>query len=80
MSTIKYRDDITGLRGIAVLAVIFYHAHFSFASGGFIGVDIFFVISGFLITSIILKQIERGNFSLYKFWVKIILTDRQIKQ
>ncbi|MCY4180366.1 MAG: acyltransferase, partial [Litoreibacter sp.] len=56
------------MRAIAVLAVIFFHAQFDFFSGGFVGVDIFFVISGFLITSIIAGQLEQGRFSLLTFY------------
>ena len=71
MSTnIKYRPDIDGLRAIAVLLVVFNHAGFSAFSGGYIGVDVFFVISGFLITRIILEQIEKGRFSLYDFYIR----------
>lgn len=68
MSAIKYRPDIDGLRAVAVLSVLIYHAGFSFLPGGFMGVDIFFVISGFLITSFIVRDIEAGNFSMVGFW------------
>jgi len=64
---LKYRADIDGLRAVAVLAVIFFHAGIPGFSGGFVGVDIFFVISGFLITSIILKEITTGTFSISPF-------------
>ncbi|MEI7825657.1 MAG: acyltransferase family protein, partial [Chlorobiaceae bacterium] len=59
---IKYRADIDGLRAIAVLSVIFFHTGIPGFSGGFVGVDVFFVISGYLITSIILKDIQSGQF------------------
>ena len=60
---ISYRPEIDGLRALAVLAVIFYHAQISILDfepfkGGYIGVDIFFVISGYLITSLILKELK----------------------
>ena len=63
-----YRKEIDGLRSLAVLPVIFYHAGFSFFSGGFIGVDVFFVISGYLITSLILKEKKEETFSLLNFY------------
>ena len=71
---INYRPEIDGLRAIAVSAVIFYHAQFNIFGekifeGGFIGVDIFFVISGYLITSLILKELEAtGKFSFRYFY------------
>ena len=68
MSTILYRPEIDGLRCIAVLSVIFYHAGFSAFSGGFIGVDIFFVISGYLITKIIYPEIQTRQFSFAAFY------------
>ena len=63
-----YRPEIDGLRALAVLPVIFYHAGFGSFSGGFVGVDIFFVISGYLITSLIVQQTKEGYFSLMDFY------------
>ncbi len=70
--SVQYRPEIDGLRAIAVLTVIFYHAGFSFMSGGYLGVDIFFVISGFLITSIIRQEILEERFSIAKFYERRI--------
>jgi peptidoglycan/LPS O-acetylase OafA/YrhL len=67
-----YRTDIDGLRAIAVVAVILFHARFWPFSGGFVGVDVFFVISGFLITSIIKKEFDRREFSIAKFYERRI--------
>ena len=64
----KYRRDIDGLRAIAVLAVVGFHAAPGKIPGGFIGVDIFFVISGYLITTIIIKNLEKGSFSFIEFY------------
>ena len=64
----NYRREIDGLRAIAVLSVIAYHAGFACVSGGFVGVDIFFVISGYLITTLILGEQAEGRFSLLKFY------------
>jgi len=69
---IPYRADIDGLRAIAVLSVIGYHLSPRRMSGGFVGVDIFFVISGFLISSIIYQELESRNFSLVGFYVRRI--------
>lgn len=63
-----YRREIDGLRALAVLPVILFHAGFETFSGGFVGVDIFFVISGYLITTIILTKLEQGKFSILDFY------------
>lgn len=68
----KYRADIDGLRAIAVLAVVAFHAFPSSLRGGFIGVDIFFVISGFLISTIILSSLEKNSFNFVEFYVRRI--------
>lgn len=64
----KYRREIDGLRAIAVLPVVLLHAGFEIFSGGFVGVDIFFVISGYLITNIILGELSEGRFSILRFY------------
>lgn len=64
----EYRREIDGLRAIAVVSVILFHAGFQAFSGGYVGVDVFFVISGFLITSIILSERKSGKFSLVNFY------------
>ena len=67
-----YRADIDGLRALAVLAVVTFHAFPSWLAGGFIGVDIFFVISGYLISTIIYENLERGTFSFLEFYARRI--------
>lgn len=69
----NHRDDIDGLRAVAVLPIVLFHAGFASLSGGFIGVDIFFVISGFLITSIILREMDAGLFSIATFYKRRIV-------
>ncbi|WNK19853.1 acyltransferase family protein [Halomonas piscis] len=64
----QYRPEVDGLRAIAVLPVILFHAGFSAFSGGFVGVDIFFVISGYLITTIIYQEMAQGRFSMWRFY------------
>jgi peptidoglycan/LPS O-acetylase OafA/YrhL len=66
--SLRYRAEIDGLRAVAVVPVILFHAGFSLFSGGFVGVDVFFVISGFLITGILISDIEKGQFSLARFY------------
>tara|TARA_R110002126_G_scaffold110918_1_gene248372 strand:- start:86088 stop:88127 length:2040 start_codon:yes stop_codon:yes gene_type:complete len=65
-----YRKDIDGLRAIAVLLVIFYHIFGTLFTGGFVGVDVFFVISGYLISTHIVKSLEDGNFSFKAFYLR----------
>ena len=64
----KYRAEIDGLRALAVLPVILFHAGFVWFSGGFVGVDVFFVISGYLITTIIISEMAEGKFSIVNFY------------
>ena len=64
----KYRPEIDGLRALAIIPVILFHAGFTAFSGGFVGVDVFFVISGFLITSIIIDDLKSNSFSLARFY------------
>lgn len=68
----QYRKDVDGLRAVAVLPVILYHAGISTFSGGYVGVDIFFVISGYLITGIISAEIAEGTFTVSNFYVRRI--------
>jgi peptidoglycan/LPS O-acetylase OafA/YrhL len=67
---VTYRPDIDGLRAVAVLLVVLFHAWPNWLKGGFIGVDVFFVISGFLITSIILQELNNGTFSIRQFYFR----------
>ena len=71
--SIAYRADIDGLRAIAVLLVVFNHLGWSWFSGGYIGVDIFFVISGYLITSILSQQMHEQRFSVAEFYKKRVV-------
>lgn len=64
----RHRRDIDGLRAVALAPVVLFHAGVSFVSGGFVGVDIFFVISGFLIGSIIIRDVDNGAFSIIAFY------------
>jgi peptidoglycan/LPS O-acetylase OafA/YrhL len=66
--TPKYRPDIDGLRAVAVLSILFFHVGIKHFSGGYVGVDIFFVISGYLITSIIVRELAAGQFSIARFY------------
>ncbi|WP_322790351.1 acyltransferase family protein [Rhizorhapis suberifaciens] len=65
---LEYRKEIDGLRSVAVVPVILFHAGVGLFSGGYVGVDIFFVISGYLITTLLLSDIERNSFSILKFY------------
>lgn len=72
MSAPVYRPDIDGLRALAVLSVIVYHVDAPLLSGGFLGVDIFFVISGYLISLIVFRELARGEFSFAHFYARRI--------
>ena len=68
---LRYRAEIDGLRALAVFLVVLFHAGFWGAPGGFVGVDVFFVISGYLITSLLLRELEeRGTIRLMDFWAR----------
>ena len=70
MTVKNYRPDVDGLRAVAVAAVVAYHAFPKHVSGGFVGVDVFFVISGFLITGIIYNALHNGKFEFSDFWAR----------
>ena len=65
---LKYRAEIDGLRALAVIPVILFHAELEIFSGGFVGVDVFFVISGYLITTIIIDDLKNKRFSIFNFY------------
>ncbi|WP_158971645.1 acyltransferase family protein [Paraglaciecola sp. L3A3] len=69
---IKYRNDLDGLRAIAILPVILFHQGYNFVSGGYVGVDIFFVLSGYLISLIIIKEIKENSFKFSNFFLRRI--------
>ncbi|HID02404.1 MAG TPA: acyltransferase, partial [Desulfobacterales bacterium] len=66
----EYRSDIDGIRALAVLSVLIFHINPSLLPGGFLGVDVFFVISGYLITNIIFQENHLGTFSFLHFYVR----------
>jgi peptidoglycan/LPS O-acetylase OafA/YrhL len=72
MSQIRYRPEIDGLRAIAVIAVILFHFNAGMFPGGYLGVDVFFVISGYLITGLIKKKLDNGHFSFTDFYLRRI--------
>ena len=64
----KYQPEVDGLRAIAVVSVVLSHAGLPYAAGGFIGVDVFFVISGYLITTLVTEELGNGRFSMWRFY------------
>jgi len=70
MTKLNYHPHIDGVRAIAVLSVLFYHLEFDFIPGGFTGVDVFFVISGYLITRILYRDVQAGNFQFKRFYLR----------
>jgi peptidoglycan/LPS O-acetylase OafA/YrhL len=73
-SEMHYRPEVDGLRAVAVISVILFHARLDALPGGFIGVDVFFVISGYLITGVICRELVEGRFSIIRFY------DRRIRR
>src|SRR5579862_4825388 len=71
-SRLKYRADIDGLRAVAVLSVFAFHMELSGFPGGFVGVDVFFVISGYLISAIVFSEIAKGTYSIASFYERRI--------
>jgi peptidoglycan/LPS O-acetylase OafA/YrhL len=72
--SLSYTPALDGIRGVSILAVMIYHAGASFLPGGFIGVDVFFVLSGFLITALLLKEYDRGRqIQLKKLYIRRVL-------
>lgn len=69
-ATTQYQPEIDGLRAIAVMAVVLFHLEYKWIPGGFVGVDVFFVISGFLITRLLLKEVRAGHFSFGQFYLR----------
>ena len=69
-SPLYYRPDIDGLRAVAVVSVLMFHAFPAMIPGGFVGVDIFFVISGFLITGILMHESMEGHYSILRFYIR----------
>jgi peptidoglycan/LPS O-acetylase OafA/YrhL len=67
---LRYRPDLDGLRGVTILAVVGFHAFPTYVPGGFVGVDVFFVLSGYLISTIILEQLRRSTFTLADFYIR----------
>src|SRR5690554_5044308 len=68
----RYRSDIQGLRALAIVPVVLFHANSGLVPGGFVGVDIFFVISGYLITRILLRELDTRQFSIAGFYARRI--------
>ena len=74
-NNLKSRKDIDGLRGVAILAVVGFHSFPAFIKSGFLGVDTFFVISGYLISNIIFKDLHNKNFSFVDFYSRRVFMD-----
>lgn len=67
---LPYRPDLDGVRALAILPVLFFHADIAWFGGGFVGVDVFFVLSGFFMARVILNDLERGTFSFWEFYLR----------